>query len=177
MENAFIGAGLACLIGAIVGGGLKAFGVEVPILASRVRQILLATLGALLLAFGLGVIPHPKPSTPPTPGYIITGVASPESIGPGQGTQIIVTVLTDHSTAVSGVVIVSIHDSTGGRFLDTGDNNVRGMPDDHAQFRTLWAPSQGTAPLTRTIQHTLQAEITRDGVTIGLKQITVTVHP
>jgi hypothetical protein len=55
METTLVGAGLACLIGAIVGGGLKAFGVELPLLASKKRQALLAVLGTLLLFLGIGM--------------------------------------------------------------------------------------------------------------------------
>ncbi len=45
MDNIFLVSGLACLIAAVVGGGLKAFGIEVPVLASLGRQIALGILG------------------------------------------------------------------------------------------------------------------------------------
>jgi hypothetical protein len=48
-----LGAGLACVIAAIVGGGLKAFGVEVPLLTSVKRQLLLGALGAALVGFAV----------------------------------------------------------------------------------------------------------------------------
>jgi hypothetical protein len=54
LDNVLISAGIACLIGAIVGGGLKAFGIEIPLLASVRRQSLLGLLGALLLGLGFG---------------------------------------------------------------------------------------------------------------------------
>ena len=38
METTFLSAGLACLIAAIVGGGLKAFGIEIPVMSMRFRQ-------------------------------------------------------------------------------------------------------------------------------------------
>lgn len=53
METVLISAGVACLIAAIVGGGLKAFQIEIPLLQSVRRQMLLAALGAGLLAIGL----------------------------------------------------------------------------------------------------------------------------
>jgi hypothetical protein len=31
MQSTLLNVGLACIIGAIVGGGLKAFGVEIPV--------------------------------------------------------------------------------------------------------------------------------------------------
>src|SRR5262249_10610588 len=42
--------GLACIIAAIIGGGLKAFGVEIAVLRSWKRQALLALFGAMLTA-------------------------------------------------------------------------------------------------------------------------------
>lgn len=49
MNNTIIGAGIACIAAAIVGGGLKMFGIEVPVLSSIRRQLLLAAFGALLV--------------------------------------------------------------------------------------------------------------------------------
>jgi hypothetical protein len=49
MGTTLLGAGIACMIAAIVGGGLKAFGIEIPVLASARRQLALGAFGALLL--------------------------------------------------------------------------------------------------------------------------------
>jgi len=49
MENTFITTGLACLIAAIVGGGLKFFGIELPVLKSVLRQIVLGCFGLILI--------------------------------------------------------------------------------------------------------------------------------
>jgi hypothetical protein len=43
-------AGIACIVAAIVGGGLKAFGLEIPVLASSRRQAGLGAFGLALLA-------------------------------------------------------------------------------------------------------------------------------
>jgi hypothetical protein len=59
--------GLACVIGAVVGGGLKAFGIELPLLASRVRQILLAVMGAGMIGLALLLGIQSRPATPPQP--------------------------------------------------------------------------------------------------------------
>jgi len=48
MESTLLTAGLACLIAAVVGGGLKAFGIEIPLLATWGRQVGLFTLGLIL---------------------------------------------------------------------------------------------------------------------------------
>lgn len=52
MQQTFLIAGLACVIGAIVGGGLKAFGIELPLVNSRIRQAVLGLLGVMLIAAG-----------------------------------------------------------------------------------------------------------------------------
>jgi hypothetical protein len=54
-DNAFLVAGLACLIAALVGGGFNAFGIEIPVLKSIFHQIALGILGLTLIvvAFNL----------------------------------------------------------------------------------------------------------------------------
>src|SRR5438046_1631560 len=49
MTTTLLSAGIACVIAAIVGGGLKAFGVEIPVLASAKRQAILAVFGCGLV--------------------------------------------------------------------------------------------------------------------------------
>jgi hypothetical protein len=48
-----ITAGVVAVLAAIAGGGLKGFGVEVPLLASLRRQVALLVVGAALLGLGL----------------------------------------------------------------------------------------------------------------------------
>jgi hypothetical protein len=50
MNDVLLGAGVACVIAAIVGGGAKAFGVEIPVLRSVGRQVALGTVGIGFLA-------------------------------------------------------------------------------------------------------------------------------
>src|SRR5262245_50013860 len=57
MQNALVTSGIVCLVAAVVGGGLKAFGMEIPALNSLRRQVILAGLGAALLAIGLSLNP------------------------------------------------------------------------------------------------------------------------
>lgn len=52
VETTLIDIGAACVIAAIVGGGLKAFGLELPQLISRKRQLVLAIFGAMIAAIG-----------------------------------------------------------------------------------------------------------------------------
>ena len=49
MSNTLLGFGLACFAAAIIGGGLKAFGFEIPVLKSTSRQIMLGILGLALI--------------------------------------------------------------------------------------------------------------------------------
>jgi hypothetical protein len=69
MESTLLTAGLACLIAAVIGGGLKAFSIEIPLLASWPRQIGLFVLGLLLcvIAFTMRPIPSRPPALPTEP--------------------------------------------------------------------------------------------------------------
>ena len=55
METAFVTAGLVCLMAAAIGGGLKAFGMEIPVVSSVGRQLTLAVLGVGLIVAGLWI--------------------------------------------------------------------------------------------------------------------------
>lgn len=58
MNNVLLTAGVASIILAVVGGGAKAFGVEVPVLDKRGRQISLALVGVLFLAASFAFRPN-----------------------------------------------------------------------------------------------------------------------
>ena len=62
--NILLTTGLACIIAAIIGGGLKAFGIEIGVLRSWKRQTLLAIFGAMLIIAGY-VIEHSTVPLPP----------------------------------------------------------------------------------------------------------------
>jgi hypothetical protein len=47
--NTIEGIGIACVLAAAVGGGLKILGVEIPVLQSRSRQAMIAVLGLFLI--------------------------------------------------------------------------------------------------------------------------------
>jgi hypothetical protein len=53
VETILVGGGVAALLAAAAGGGLKAFGVEIAGMTSVRRQLLVATVGAGLLATGI----------------------------------------------------------------------------------------------------------------------------
>lgn len=58
--------GLACIIAAIVGGGLKLMHIEMPAINSVPRQLLLAAVGIVIVVVSVGV--DGDPSVGPTPG-------------------------------------------------------------------------------------------------------------
>jgi hypothetical protein len=49
VENTLFGVGAGCIIAAIIGGGLKAFGMEIPLFNSIKRQVLLGLFGLILI--------------------------------------------------------------------------------------------------------------------------------
>ncbi|MCL6683755.1 PAN domain-containing protein [Sphingomonas alba] len=53
MQTVFVSAGIVFMAGALIGGGLSAFGVTLPALSSIKRQALLFALGGVLLVLGL----------------------------------------------------------------------------------------------------------------------------
>lgn len=63
MNSVLLGTGLACIIAAVVGGGLRGFGLEIPALQSIKRQLLLAVLGVLPVG-GAAVVDRPPGSWP-----------------------------------------------------------------------------------------------------------------
>lgn len=81
VDNALLTAGVACLIGALVGGGLKAFGIELPVIQSRVRQAGLAVVGLILIVVarpGLLPVPVAAPSAS-TVGPAVSATSSAPS--------------------------------------------------------------------------------------------------
>lgn len=93
MNTTFVTAGLACVIAAIVGGGLNAFSIEIPLLSSMKRQVLLGILGAALLAAGF-FVPAPadesKAVEPPRSSFRIAGRVLDSSDRPIPGASVVV---------------------------------------------------------------------------------------
>jgi hypothetical protein len=73
MNNTLLTAGLVCTIAAIIGGGLKAFGIEIPVLQSTARQCLLGGLGLILIFITFREQLPSLPDTPSTPVSTISG--------------------------------------------------------------------------------------------------------
>jgi hypothetical protein len=71
-----ITAGVVAVLAAIAGGGLKGFGVEVPLLASLRRQIALLVVGAALLGLGLYQARENGPAKAPAEPQPVNAAAS-----------------------------------------------------------------------------------------------------
>jgi hypothetical protein len=65
VSNSLLIAGIVCMVAAIVGGGVKMLGAEVPVLNSFPRQIMLFVLGLVFLFVSVGVGKSPS-GRPPT---------------------------------------------------------------------------------------------------------------
>jgi hypothetical protein len=84
MDNKILGTGIACIIAAIVGGGLQLFGINIPVLNSIRRQLLLASFGALLVLWQVTPLLHRtstenKPPTPPATANASPSLATGET--------------------------------------------------------------------------------------------------
>lgn len=66
MTNPLTILGIVCIIAAIVGGGLSALDVEIPVIESVPRQLLLAAIGGVLIFAGSGGLDK-KQATPELP--------------------------------------------------------------------------------------------------------------
>ena len=63
MNVPILSAGIACVIAAIVGGGMKALGAEIPTIQSTRRQLALGAFGVILIV-GAFIIDKPSPKVP-----------------------------------------------------------------------------------------------------------------
>ena len=84
MDTTLTTAGIACIIAAIVGGGLKAFAIEIPALQSGRRQAALGAFGVLLVAMGLGWNRISLPRPPAGSGQSSSGQTPVAGTTPGQ---------------------------------------------------------------------------------------------
>jgi hypothetical protein len=87
MNVVILSAGIACVIAGIVGGGLKAFGIEIPAFQSVRRQTLLFVFGVVLILIGLpiklGLQPSPSDSkTTATPEKPAARATTPPTSAP-----------------------------------------------------------------------------------------------
>ena len=91
-EEILVSGGVAAFLAGVAGGGLKAFGVELPLLATVKRQLLAVAAGAVLIALGLlsgsGVL-APTETAGAKPGPTDTaGSATPATDASPSGTAV-----------------------------------------------------------------------------------------
>jgi hypothetical protein len=91
MTELFVTAGIVCLVGAVVGGGLKLFGAELPFVTLG-RQVLLGVLGVGLLLFGIlrddAGSGDGSTTKPPSPSVTATVSGTPPSPTPSGEDQV-----------------------------------------------------------------------------------------
>ena len=64
MYQTLIIIGIVCIISAVVGGGLTAFGIKVPPLSGGLRVVAVLLTGAVLIVVGIKIKPAPAPPGP-----------------------------------------------------------------------------------------------------------------
>ncbi len=82
--------GLACVVAALIGGGLKAVGIEFPLLSSGRVRALLALLGMVIAGYGAVAMKQANTTATNTPGATIynqksSGPNSPNVAGSPTG--------------------------------------------------------------------------------------------
>lgn len=191
MDNVILVAGLACVIAAIVGGGLKAFGIEVPILASRTRQVILGLLGVILIVVGMsqrrtptpdgGTHPPPQSASPTPPsaqnggrpikppsaigGSIAVNVNNnPRIVAPGGRTEISVLArTTDGAPIPFARVVLSV---PGGVFEQAGTSEVTGETNEQGLYHAVWKTYEPAA-YTGDMSYGIYATVTKEGFQEG----------
>jgi hypothetical protein len=87
MQETVLVIGIACVIGAAVGGGLKVVNVELPLVASIGRQLLLAAIGIALIGGSFLIDRTPDGNAQPPRGPVVIptapgGVQQPQTDPP-----------------------------------------------------------------------------------------------
>ena len=112
--------GVVCLLAAAVGGGLRIFGVELPVINSVRRQIFLAVFGVVLVVAALVSAHHwtPKPHTPCTPKQCLDWAGTPNFLSHPAGMAV------DNS----GALYIADHDNNRVLKLAAGTDTPNEMP-------------------------------------------------
>jgi len=126
--------GLGCVIAAAVGGGCKALGLEVPVIQSVRRQLILAAIGvALILAATSGAqTPAPGPTDPAPPTSAPTFNTYSEDITLQKGTTTLFHGLTVTLKEIKEGTITSYDANGNGRELVHNSAYVTGELDGKA---------------------------------------------
>jgi len=161
MYQTLIILGIVCIIAAAVGGGLTAFGVEIPTL-NRPRVGMVLVIGAVLVVAGIAVRPKPTPSPQqPAVSSVTTDpvgrlssfscpvnvrVSGSLTTSGGQGQLVVKLLVTwdNGSTASSGPLTVSVDGANTYSFNDTW--LVTGDAGGDFEWEVVSPISDGSAP-------------------------------
>ncbi len=160
--------GLTCLIAAIVGGGLRAFGIEIPLLSSRARQLILGLLGLILITAGVmppnswDVIIRPNGGKIlQTDGVIsVRCTASPHAIPAGGQVEIRVLAFTEKGSPIPSANVRI--ESGGGWFSGSETTTEVGNTDTRGVFGTSWRSPQPAAAA-----YEMNVSVTKEGFSEG----------
>ncbi len=179
MQQTFLIAGLACLIAAIVGGGLKAFGIEIPLLSSRVRQTVLGLLGLILIAVGAtpnllvyrpdGGTPTPSSDTHTWGVINVRCTANPHAISAGGQVEVRVFAFTEQNSPVPNANVRI--DSGGGWFSASGITTEVGKTDASGVFATQWR-----SPKPAAAAYGMSVSVSKEGFTEGKGECLVPIQ-
>jgi len=196
MDSTLLLLGIACIIAAIVGGGLKAVGFEFPALNSIGRQIGLAALGGILVLVSrsyLPNVPRSQPVAPPaetgtTPRppessggtLAVRVVVTPPAVQAGEKATVYAEVTDPNGNRVEGATVVVA--AGGGRFLESSDSAYSSTENLQGPFSaggrtsvsgayTTWWVCRPCAPA-----YGLTVRASRDGFTEGSAEATVRIH-
>lgn len=196
METTLVTAGVVCVIAAIVGGSLKAFGMEVPGIESLPRQIMLAAFGLGIGVLGIvgidgtgadddgpsppptgteAVTPRPTPTEPPGTGGTDGGTEGGTAVGPWTTTTQGLTLTIERVVRRSdGIVelVSAVENDTGGTVRLPLFGNFTAVDDrnrsyDPDPFNSDWP--DGFPPGT-TLQGTIRLE---DAVNVDATELAV----
>lgn len=150
MHQTILVAGIACLIAAIVGGGLKAFQIEIPVVNSPVRQTILGSVGLAMIGVGLfqpftlreGAGSASEEASPPSVdgdperAIAVQCTAEPSTVSAGGQVRIRVRVVSSQNTPISNAR-VRVR-SEWGRFSGGEPTSVTGLTDENGVYIARW---------------------------------------
>lgn len=194
METILLSAGIACLIAAVIGGGLNAFGIEIRLLESLTRQLLLGALGAILVVISFATSAPPNPpdgKSSPTPKPMGTDPSSPRVSPPRTDGPLHLSVNNNPRVVVAGgqtTILVRVTDQAGnavadarvrvsaggGYFVATGVTTVYGLTDAQGLYRTNWHTYEARA-YTGNMSYALRIDVSKEGFAKGERELTVPV--
>lgn len=149
MHQTVLVSGIACLIAAIVGGGLKAFKIEIPVVNSPVRQTILGGVGLAMIGIGLlrPFSVHPdassandgsmsSPAEEKSRVLVVRCTVDPAAVSARTSARVRVRVMTEEGTPVSDARVRI--QSDGGQFSGSESAAAVGRTNGEGVFTAEW---------------------------------------